>query len=1312
MSGETARRIFEKSGLGIDILGRIWTLADTEQRGALVQTEFVIAMHLLTSTKAGTLRALPNMLPAGLYEAATRGVAAASSGAGGKIGVAVGSPASPVARQQSPLGGAFGAGGIAPPPPTASISRQLTGQMTGHMRPVPPNFSNSPLGRAAAPVPPTAAPAASTGSDWLITPAEKARMDPVFQNLDKTRKGYITGEEAVPFLTRSGLDEDTLAQIWDLADVNSEGHLTSDTFAVALYLIQQQRQRTDGSSALPAKLPANLVPPSLRSKANTTSPPPAAVAPTPPPPQPKSAMDDLFGLDSGASSTPSLPALPATPAGVSAAPAGLSDPFATASSPVQPSSPTRSPTVTSSFKPFVPSSSFGRSLTAQVTGDSNSSAPSATARAAPAPPLPQQATGLSTASASAAQNDLLGSDDGEASRGLSNDTAELANLSNQIGSLSKHTQETSAHRTTLQNELGQINTQKKNFEQRLAQLRTMYEKEARDVRALEEQLKTSRSDTKTLQTQLATLEASYTDLQTQHQTIATQLQADQQENTNLKERIKVVSAEVNQLKPQIEKLKSEARQQKGIVAINRKQLSLGESERDKLKTEAEDLTRQNQDLARQIHNASVVSNASANSASPSVASASGKNPFFRRTGSSDIMGVFSSPTQGSPALSSVAAAKPIGEQSFDDVFGPGPSVAPAAAPAAAAVVPAAPAAVAAIKPQFTGASTGSSSFSAVTAPTSDSASPGISRQGTDITPTAAAEPAGQTSFLPFHTATTSPAPAAEAAVAAPPAPPSVSSPAASVTSPVERASSTASPVPVAPKEVPTSSSPAPEASQSSSSVFGGFGLAAVGAAAVTAATAGVAAVAGSTSDAASPAADADKGKSVWSQGHAANDSLSDPFTALDQQQDKAKEDFESAFASFKAARAAEPSGDDGAFEVKSPAGTSAGASAAAAAVPGAFPDAAVTKEEDPVSTDTSKAFANFHSEFPPISELDNDESDSDSDGGGFDDDFAPASPKNNQAGQKAPETVLPEAANGEPEIPKAASPELAKSVPAAAAADSDIFSSPATVTPDVFSAPAPTAAAAAPASSSTDVDDIFSAPAASSAPEPAAAVAAAAPATIAPAAAPPAATSAATSAASDDDDFDGLDDDFDGLEEAREGEADDEFSAANRSTLDDFQSAFTASPAGKQNSFGVDSSFNFTTLGASSTSAGAPSSQGGANGTKAAAADPGDWFNFAADEAKPAAAAEGAAPATAAAATESAGPSATATEDAAARPATLGRLDTQNSTNDDPILRSLTAMGYSRSTALSALEKYDYNLDRVGYQQANNNQQQYTSATC
>ncbi|KAJ4170646.1 hypothetical protein NW754_006782 [Fusarium falciforme] len=72
LPGDQAKSIFEKSGLPNEVLGRIWQLADTEQRGALVLTEFIIAMHLLTSMKTGALRSLPNILPAGLYEAASR----------------------------------------------------------------------------------------------------------------------------------------------------------------------------------------------------------------------------------------------------------------------------------------------------------------------------------------------------------------------------------------------------------------------------------------------------------------------------------------------------------------------------------------------------------------------------------------------------------------------------------------------------------------------------------------------------------------------------------------------------------------------------------------------------------------------------------------------------------------------------------------------------------------------------------------------------------------------------------------------------------------------------------------------------------------------------------------------------------------------------------------------------------------------------------------------------------------------------------------------------------------------------------------
>ena len=249
LSGEQARTIFEKAGLPNEVLGRIWQLSDTEQRGALVATEFIIAMHLLTSMKTGSLRALPHVLPAPLYEAATRRGSLSS------------------APRQSPTNTGMSA-----------IPRQLSG--TAQVR------TGSPLGR-----PPIGPQGTGSGgaSDWAVSATDKAKFDQIYNDLDKSNKGYITGEEAVPFLSQSNLPEDALAQIWDLSDINSKGHLNRDEFSVAMYLIRQQR--INRGQALPTTLPANLVPPSLRTQAR---PPPATSAWDPPevsqpPPKPTSA---------------------------------------------------------------------------------------------------------------------------------------------------------------------------------------------------------------------------------------------------------------------------------------------------------------------------------------------------------------------------------------------------------------------------------------------------------------------------------------------------------------------------------------------------------------------------------------------------------------------------------------------------------------------------------------------------------------------------------------------------------------------------------------------------------------------------------------------------------------------------------------------------------------------------------------------------------------------------------------------------------------------------------------------------------------
>ncbi|KAH7117959.1 hypothetical protein B0J11DRAFT_537129 [Dendryphion nanum] len=603
LSGENAKQIFEKARLPNDVLGRIWNLADTEQRGALGVTQFIIAMHLLASYKTEALKALPNILPQGLYEAASR---------------------------RGPL----------PPPgrrPNDAIS-PVTRNFSG---PTLQQRNQSPLAHGQYNTPPQAVSAQATGNDWLINPQEKSSYDSLFSKVDTFSRGFITGEQAVQFFSDSGLPEDVLAGIWDLADINSEGQLSRDEFAVAMYLIRQQRTGVP----LPQVLPQNLVPPSMRNQArpqpsttNTESTIPSFAPQQPFASQkPNSAADDLFGLGD-AFSTPA-------PAQVQQSTGGSgpfnkpfdADPFSSkATSPTSPHPFQPAPrNPASTFKPFLPSSSFGQTLTSHSTGQS----------------------GVSVTQAKQIQpsvmDDLLGESDPEINKKLTQDQTELANMSNQMSTLRTQMQEVQNKKVTTESDLSSVNTQKRDLELRLSQFKSQYEQEAKAIKALEDRLASSKGETRKLQQDLSVIEAQYHELQGQHRQIGSALEADQRENANLKERIRQVNAEIAQLRPQLDKMRSDARQQKGMVAINKKQLATNEGEREKVKTEINDLNKAAEEGARspQAQTPSVVS--------PATSTAShSTNPFFRR-----------SPQPSADNTMSPSGFSQGPHKDFDNVFG-------------------------------------------------------------------------------------------------------------------------------------------------------------------------------------------------------------------------------------------------------------------------------------------------------------------------------------------------------------------------------------------------------------------------------------------------------------------------------------------------------------------------------------------------------------------------------------------------------------------------------------------------------------------
>ncbi|KAJ9193964.1 hypothetical protein DTO021D3_8942 [Paecilomyces variotii] len=585
LSGEAAKQIFERARLPNEVLGRIWNLADTRQRGALDATEFIVAMHLLTSYKTGAMRAIPPTLPPALFEAAARRGVRTSTGS----------------RQGSDI------------PPVPAIPKQFTG----------PQRTQSPINRQLYASPLSAQ---STGNDWLITPQEKAHYDNIFTTVDTAKAGAISGDQAVAFFTNAQLPEEVLAQIWDLADIDSDGQLTPDEFAVAMHLVRGQRARKE---PLPQVLPPALIPPSMRRQFARPVPAAAPVPAPAPAPVPRSAADDLFGLDSIAAPPP-----PAAPSQIPQMTGGSNTAFQVPGSPARASSPLGA---SSTFRPFVPTSSFGQSLNPQLTGASPASPP----RPIKSPPPPS--------------DDLLGDNDPEESNKLTQETTELANLSNQIGSLSREMQNVQGKRAASEQELTQNSQQKRDFEARLAQARAMYEKEVKDFKALEERLNTSRAETKRLQQEYALIEGSRQDLQNQYNQVSAALAADQSENASLKEKIKAANAAVSQLKPALEKARSEARQQKGLVAINKKQLATVEGERDKIQAEIDAIGRDRQEPEDSAAIGAVTGTPRV--ASPAVSTTSqGTNPFFKRqmTGSSE-----STPP--------VATDR---QTAFDNLFGP------------------------------------------------------------------------------------------------------------------------------------------------------------------------------------------------------------------------------------------------------------------------------------------------------------------------------------------------------------------------------------------------------------------------------------------------------------------------------------------------------------------------------------------------------------------------------------------------------------------------------------------------------------------
>lgn len=90
----------------------------------------------------------------------------------------------------------------------------------------------------------------------------------VFQSNDHTSSGFLAANQAKTLLVQTGLQQQQLANIWQLSDYDNDGKLSLEEFILAMHLCDYAKT----GNTLPSVLPAELIPKPRSSSFNMPQP--------------------------------------------------------------------------------------------------------------------------------------------------------------------------------------------------------------------------------------------------------------------------------------------------------------------------------------------------------------------------------------------------------------------------------------------------------------------------------------------------------------------------------------------------------------------------------------------------------------------------------------------------------------------------------------------------------------------------------------------------------------------------------------------------------------------------------------------------------------------------------------------------------------------------------------------------------------------------------------------------------------------------------------------------------------------------------
>ncbi|XP_074190811.1 epidermal growth factor receptor substrate 15 isoform X2 [Rhinolophus sinicus] len=99
----------------------------------------------------------------------------------------------------------------------------------------------------------------ATELPWAVKSEDKVKYDAIFDSLSPVN-GFLSGDKVKPVLLNSKLPVDILGRVWELSDIDHDGMLDRDEFAVAMFLVYCALEK----EPVPMSLPPALVPPSKR----------------------------------------------------------------------------------------------------------------------------------------------------------------------------------------------------------------------------------------------------------------------------------------------------------------------------------------------------------------------------------------------------------------------------------------------------------------------------------------------------------------------------------------------------------------------------------------------------------------------------------------------------------------------------------------------------------------------------------------------------------------------------------------------------------------------------------------------------------------------------------------------------------------------------------------------------------------------------------------------------------------------------------------------------------------------------------------